>query len=143
MLMARQCAFCGMSNKIEAEHVWPHSAAGLFADDGTFTYYRQFVGIGYAAGGPVLVGAEAVCMEGQSRVQVLQQRLDVSQTWETTAKNTLFGSAFGGDGRKLPRGAQRTLAAWALKTTMMVEAHQMSLPRRGSPRRVPAPLGAS
>lgn len=52
---------------------------------------------------------------------------------ESDAKEAVFSSAFAGRGRSLHRGGQRTLAAWALKTAMMVE--QTNAPtQRGIPR---------
>ena len=129
--MARTCAFCGTTNKIEAEHVWPHWAARRFENDDTFTYYRQFVGAGYEPEAPYTWlqkpfdwKVRAVCKPCNNRWM---------SDLETAAKDALFGSAFSRHERELPRGAQRTLAAWAIKTAMMVECTNVPS-RRGIPR---------
>lgn len=130
MLMARQCAFCGSTKRIEAEHVWPHWAAELFADEGTFAYYRQFVGVGYEPEAP------SAWSQKPFELKVRAVCKSCNNGWmsdlETAAKDMLFGSAFSGHGRVLSRGGQRTLAGWALKTAMMAE-HTNARSRRGIP----------
>jgi hypothetical protein len=141
ILMARRCAFCGGANKIEAEHVWPHWAAELFADDGTFTYYRQFVGAGYEPEDPSSWVQKP--FEWKARAVCKSCNNGWMSDLETAAKDTLFGSALSGRGRELPRGGQRTLAAWVLKTAMMVERNQCCFTPRDTARRVPALLEVS
>jgi hypothetical protein len=128
--MARQCAFCGSTEKISREHVWPRWASGHLAGDDTFTFYRHFVGDGFAlqeperwAHKPFDLTVKAVC--GSCNNGWMAQL-------ESDAKEALFSSAFAGRGRVLHRGGQRTLAAWALKTAMVVEQTNASA-RRGIP----------
>ncbi len=131
MLMARRCAFCGSTKKIESEHVWPHWAANHFADEGTFTYYRQFIGDGDEPETP------SSWLQKPFEWQVKAVCKACNNGWmsdlETAAKDTLFGAAFSGTDRDLSRAGQRTLAAWALKTAMMAE-HTNVASRRAIPR---------
>lgn len=129
--MARRCVFCGSTNKVEAEHVWPHWAAELFVNDDTFTYYRHFVGAGYEPEAP------SSWLQKPFDWKVRAVCKPCNNGWmsdlETAAKDTLFGSAFSGHDRELPVGVQPTLAAWAIKTAMIVECTNVPS-RRGIPR---------
>jgi hypothetical protein len=129
--MARRCAFCGSAKNITREHVWPRWASEHLDSDDTYTFYRQFVGDGFAlqepeswAHKPFDWTVKAVC--GSCNNGWMGQL-------ESDAKEALFSSAFAERGRALHRGGQRTLAAWALKTAMMVEQSNAST-RRGIPR---------
>jgi hypothetical protein len=129
--MARRCAFCGRTENISREHVWPRWASTHLVGDDTFTFYRHFVGDGFAlqdpeawAHKPFDLTVKAVC--GSCNNGWMAQL-------ESDSKESLFSSAFAGRGRSLHRGGQRTLAAWALKTAMMVEQTNASV-RRGIPR---------
>ena len=98
--------------------------------DDTFMAYRHFMGDGFEpvepeswAFRPFDWTVKAVCSS-------------CNNGWmaklEADAKGALFTSAFAGRGRVLHRGGQRTVAAWAVKTAMMVE--QTNAPaRRGIP----------
>jgi len=130
--MARQCAFCGSTGNLSKEHVWPKWAAEhLSGNDDTFTVYRQFEGDGFERQDPQRwdhkpfdLTVKAVCKPCNNGWMA---------SLEVTAKNALFESAFAGRGRLLHGVGQRTLAAWALKTAMMVEQTNAEA-MRGIPR---------
>lgn len=128
--MSRHCAFCGSTKRIEGEHVWPDWASKHFADEGTFTYYRQFIGEGYEPETPSSWLQEAF----HWRVKAVCKTCN--NGWmsdlEGAAKDALFEAAFDMRDRLLSRDAQRTLAVWALKTAMMAE-HTNGASRRGIP----------
>jgi hypothetical protein len=98
--MARQCAFCGSTENLSKEHVWPKWAAEhLSGNDDTFTVSRQFEGDGFERQDPQSWDhkpfdwtVKAVCKP-------------CNNGWmgslEVKAKNALFESAFAGRGRLL------------------------------------------
>jgi hypothetical protein len=129
--MARQCAFCGSTENITREHVWPKWASEHVSKEDTFTAFRHFAGEGFEPEEPHSRGqrpfdwtVNAVCESCNNGWMA---------TLESSAKAGLFSSAFEGRGRALHHGGQRTLAAWALKTAMMVE-HTNTQVKRGIPR---------
>lgn len=114
--MARMCVFCG-GTPITREHVWPRWARTLWADEGHLPHFQQVV---------------------------QDDREDVERAWRREACSTTVAAVcqqcnngwmadleqcvkpmldpmLRGHGRLLHAGGQRTLAAWALKTAMMVE----------------------
>jgi hypothetical protein len=125
--MPRKCVFCSATADSQ-EHVWPKWAAPMLADEDPLPHFQQFVQDdrpGFERSYPkaaysMTVGA--VCEQ-------------CNNTWmsglESRAKPYLEGMLHG-RGRLLHQGGQRTLAAWALKTAMMVEqthgAHQRGIP---------------
>jgi len=118
--MARQCAFCGSTANLSKEHVWPKWAAEhLSGNDG---FERQDPQRWDHK--PFDLTVKAVCKPCNNGWMA---------SLEVTAKNALFESAFAGRGRLLHGVGQRTLAAWALKTAMMVEQTNAEA-MRGIPR---------
>jgi len=129
--MARECAFCGSTKNITREHVWPKWASQLLHGADAFTAYREFVGDGFEPEQPESWPVKPFDWTVKTVCSACNNGWMAEL--ESAAKDALFGAAFAGRGRALHRGGQRTLAAWALKTAMMVE--QTNVPaRRGIPR---------
>lgn len=112
----RTCVFC-TGTPVTREHVWPRWARTLWAQEGPLPHFQQVV------------------QDERNNVERAWRREACSTTvaavcqgcnngWmsalEQTAK-TMLEPMLHGRGRVLHAGGQRTLAAWALKTAMMVE----------------------
>jgi hypothetical protein len=129
--MARQCAFCGSTENITREHVWPKWASGHVSKEDTFTAFRQFVGDGFEPEEPH--SREQRPFDWTVKAVCESCNNGWMATLESAARTALFSSAFAGRGRTLHQGGQRTLAAWGLKTAMMVEQTNTQV-KRGIPR---------
>lgn len=112
----RTCVFCGRS-PVTREHVWPRWARVVWETEGQLPHFQQVV---------------------------QEDRADLSRDWRQHACSTtvtvvcqacnngwmadleqrakpMLEPMLQGRGRQLHAGGQRTLAAWALKTAMMIE----------------------
>ena len=117
--VARSCIFCD-GTQMSLEHVWPRWAAKLVVDAGAVQHrsYAQFQGRDAVANTynqpPFQQTAKVVCR-------------DCNNGWmsrlEEAAKPYLE-TMLHGRGRVLCGPAQTTLAAWALKTSMVIVASQ-------------------
>lgn len=114
--MPRTCVFCG-GTPVTREHVWPRWARTLWAREGPLPHFQQ------------------VAQDDRDDVERAWRREACSTTvsavcqrcnngWmsalEQQAK-AMLEPMLHGRGRVLHAGGQRTLAAWALKTAMMIE----------------------
>jgi hypothetical protein len=125
--MPRICVFCGASN-VSKEHIWPAWAARYMAAEGPVQHFLNIVQDGeddqdrsWPQKTFTLV-VRAVCQNcNNGWMSSLEQEV-----------KPFFESAFDGRGRLLHQGLQRNLAAWALKTLMMVQ-HQQGPARRVIP----------
>jgi hypothetical protein len=117
--MPRRCAFCNASGTSQ-EHIWPDWAAKYMATEGAVRHYLNVVQEGKddqdrswpQKAFSMTVGA--VCREcNNGWMSELESRT-----------KPFFEAAFQGRGRLLHAGMQRELAAWAVKTAMMVERQQ-------------------
>jgi hypothetical protein len=114
--LPRNCVFCGAIADSQ-EHVWPKWAAPMLVDEGPLPHVHQVLQAGrpfeerrYSKGAySVTVGV--VCKRCNN---------DWMSDLESRAKPYLEGM-LDGRGRELHEGGLRTLATWALKTSMMVE----------------------
>lgn len=126
--MPRTCVFCGAPADSQ-EHVWPNWAAPMLADQGPLPHLHQIIQEGrpneerrYSKDAySVTVGV--VCERcNNGWMSALEER--AKPYLETMLR---------GRGRELHEGGLRTLAAWALKTSMMVE-HMHGAKRHIIPR---------
>ena len=114
--MPRTCVFCGAPADSQ-EHVWPNWAAPLLADEGPLPHFHQVIQEGRPA------EERRYSKDAYSvTVGIVCERCN--NGWmsdlESRAKPYL-GSMLRGHGRALHQAGLRTLATWALKTSMMVE----------------------
>lgn len=117
--MPRTCTFCGGVG-ITKEHIWPKWSQSYLSEKRPVPHVQQTVQDG---------------RDDEERTW-LQRSLDMkvgtvcgscNNGWMSNLENTVkpfFIGAFEGRGRELHRALQRDLAAWGLKTTMMVEHQQ-------------------
>lgn len=115
--MARRCVFCGRAETTK-EHVWPNWAAKRMSDDGAVDHYLN-----------VVQGTES---SAERSWPMKQFTLTVGAVCGTCNNGWMgrlerrvkpfFEASFDGKGSPLDAGAQRDLAAWALKTAMMIVA---------------------
>lgn len=117
--MARACIFCG-GTKMSAEHIWPQWAAKRVAHTGVHKVrsYRQ------------LEGHDPAEHQSDQRAYELRAKI-VCETcnngWMSgieDAAKPYFETMLYGRGRQIHPLAQRTLAAWALKTSIVWTASQ-------------------
>ncbi len=113
-LVARVCIFCG-GTKMSAEHVWPQWAAKRVAYSGVHKVRS------YAH----LEGHQAVEHESDQRAYALKARVvceSCNNGWMSKIENAAkpyFETMLYARGRELHKEGQRTLAAWALKTSIV------------------------
>jgi hypothetical protein len=114
--MPRTCVFCGGSPTTN-EHIWPDWARPILAEEGALDHHRlvqqdDHPDEAYSWKQPAyIMTTKVVCARCNNGCM---------SDLENRAK-PLLGPMLFGRGRALHREGQRTLAAWALKTAMMVE----------------------
>ncbi len=115
--MARECIFCG-GTKLTQEHIWPKWAALRMAHVGV-VQHRSFA---HEEGlTPVENEYPQKAYQQTARVACESCNNDWMSQLENAAK-PYFETMLSGKGRAIHQHAQRTLAAWALKTTMVFVA---------------------
>jgi hypothetical protein len=114
--MPRNCVFCGAPADSQ-EHVWPNWAGPMLADEGPLPHFHQVIQEGRA-------GEERRYSKDAYSVTVGVICKGCNNGWmsdlESRAKPCLE-TMLQGHGRALHETGLRTLATWALKTSMMVE----------------------
>lgn len=117
--MARSCIFCGGTN-LTGEHIWPKWAAKKVAGAGA-AEHRLFR---HERGSEVMqVEYSQLPYEQIARVACAECNNRWMSDLEKAAQ-PYFETMLAGNGRAIHKLAQRTLAAWALKTTMVFVASQ-------------------
>lgn len=117
--MARTCIFCG-GTKMSAEHIWPQWAARRVAHTGVHAV-RSYAHI-----------EGQLPLEHQSDQRAYELKAKVvcevcNNGWMSKieeAAKPYFETMLSGRGREIHKQAQRTLATWALKTSIVWTASQ-------------------
>lgn len=114
--MPRTCVFCGGSPTTR-EHIWPDWARPILADEGALDHHRLVQQDDHP---DETFDWKQPAYTMTTKVVCARCNNEWMSALENRAKPLVEPMLFG-RGRALHQEGQRTLAAWALKTAMMVE----------------------
>jgi hypothetical protein len=126
--MQRRCTFCGSSDSLSREHLFPDWASEYFAKDGKLSHHRHAIADGQDAESPSSWQQKAFALT------VRAVCASCNNGWmaelEADVKHSFFSDAFAGYGKSLDQHTQRALASWAMKTALMAEHTNGSIKRQ-------------
>ena len=117
--MPRQCVFCNASGTTK-EHIWPNWAARYMADEAPVRHHLNVVQEGET-------DADRSWPQKQFTLMIGAVCGNCNNGWMAALEGRVkpfFEAALDGQGSVLNTELQKDLAAWALKTAMMVERQQ-------------------